>query len=83
MPRAQSPSPEMKIFPALVKISSETEIELFPIKNFCSVIVTVSHLSSVKFRNQMESIFSEDNVTALVKATYKKHKTDKIKKYFT
>ena len=31
----------------------------------------------------MESIFSEDNVTALVKATYKKHKTDKIKKYFT
>ena len=73
----------MKIFPALVKISSKTEIELFPIKNFCSVIVTVSHLSSVKFRNQMESIFSEDNVTALVKATYKKHKTDKIKKYFT
>ena len=72
----------MKIFPALVKISSETEIELFPIKNPCSVIVTVSHLSSVKFRNQKESIFSEDNVTALVKDTYKKRKTDKIKKYF-
>ena len=64
----------MKIFPALVKISSETEIELFPTKNPCSVIVTVSHLSSVKFRNQKESIFSEDNVTALVKDTYKNAK---------